>query len=121
MPLLKEEEEEEEGEAREEEAKREEEWREEKMLQIDEVEEDEEGEEVEVLQKETELSTEPLTFSANFHLLTSAMFKRGKHVSVGRAEQGVVRFVGHTHFKEGVWIRVELQRQKGKNDGYTDE
>ena len=70
--------------------------------------------------RETELPCEPLTFSAASDLLTSLTFKPGQRVLVGEVEQGLVRFIGHTHFKEGVWIGVELERHKGKNDGSID-
>ena len=112
MALLRKEEEEEEGQEKEE---REEEWREEReMLHRD---EEEEGEEVDVLQTETELPPEPLTFSATCDLLTSSMFKPGQHVLVAGAERGIVKFVSHTHFKEGVSIGVELKSQKRKTNG----
>ena len=70
--------------------------------------------------RETEVPTEPLTFSTTSYPLTSPMFKPGQHVLVCGAERGVVRFVGHTHFKDGVWIGVELERRKTKNDGSID-
>ena len=70
--------------------------------------------------RETELPTEPLTFSTTSDLLTSPMFKLGQHVLVCGAERGVVRFVSHTHFKDGVWMGVELERRKTKNDGSID-
>ena len=113
-----EEEEEEEVEAEEEEEVREEEWRGEKILQTD---EEEDGEKVEVLQNETELPHKPLTFSATFHIVTSPMFKLGERVPLGGAEQAIVRFVGHPHFNKGMWIGVELERQRQKNDGPIDE
>ena len=28
-----------------------------------------------------------------------------------------MKFISHTHLKEGVWIVVEPVRQRGKNDG----
>ena len=90
---------EEEEESKEKEEK-EEKWREERaILHRD---EEEEGEEVDVLQTETELLPEPHTFSATYDLLTSSMSKFGQHVLVAGAERGIVKFVSHTHFKEGV-------------------
>ena len=70
--------------------------------------------------RETKQPTEPLTFSTTSDLLASPQFKPGQHVLVGGAERGLVKFVGHTHFKEGLWIGVELEREKGKNNGSID-
>ena len=99
----------------EEKKEREEEWREEgEMFQRDE--EKEQGEKVDVLQKRTELPPDLLTFSATCDLFTAAMFNLGQQVLVA-GERGIVRFVSHTHLKEGVWIGVEPVKQKEKYDG----
>ena len=62
--------------------------------------------------RETELPSEPLTFSTAIDLLTSLTFKPGQRVLVGGDKRGFVRFIGHTHLMEGVWIGVELERYK---------
>ena len=72
------------------------------------------------LSRQTELPSKPLTFSATSDLLISLTFKPVQRVLVGGAERGFVMFVGYSHFKEGVWIGVELERPKGKNDGSID-
>ena len=78
----------------------------------EELREEEEEEEVDVLQNETELSSKLLPFSSTCYIVTSPMFTLGESVPLGRAEQGIVRFVGYPHFKEGVWIGVELEQQR---------
>ncbi|XP_023809429.1 kinesin-like protein KIF13B isoform X2 [Oryzias latipes] len=41
----------------------------------------------------------------------------GCHVTVGSNKAGAVRYIGTTHFAEGVWVGVELNTPVGKNDG----
>lgn len=41
----------------------------------------------------------------------------GCRVQTVYGDEGTVRFYGTTHFKEGVWVGVDLDRAKGKNDG----
>ena len=60
----------------------------------------------------TELSSKPLPFSATCYIVTSPMFTLGESVPLGGAEQEIVRFVGYPHFKEGVWIGVDLEQQR---------
>ncbi|XP_056623275.1 kinesin-like protein KIF13B isoform X3 [Triplophysa dalaica] len=46
-----------------------------------------------------------------------AWLKVGGRVTVGSSKSGTVRYVGPTHFSEGVWVGVELDTSSGKNDG----
>ncbi|XP_037102409.1 kinesin-like protein KIF13B isoform X2 [Syngnathus acus] len=41
----------------------------------------------------------------------------GTHVTVGSGKAGTVRYVGATHFADGVWVGVELDSPAGKHDG----
>ena len=46
------------------------------------------------------------------------MLQRGDTVIVRKSGlRGVVRYVGETKFKTGLWIGLELELQRGKNDG----
>lgn len=38
----------------------------------------------------------------------------GAHVAVGSSKAGTVRYVGATHFAEGVWVGVELDSPAGE-------
>ena len=44
-------------------------------------------------------------------------FRPGQEVLIANKIQGVVRFVGTTHFAPGVWVGVEIGVPKGRNDG----
>ncbi|ROJ78723.1 Kinesin-like protein KIF13B [Anabarilius grahami] len=46
-----------------------------------------------------------------------AWLKVGGRVTVGTSKSGTVRYIGSTHFSEGVWVGVELDTPSGKNDG----
>lgn len=41
----------------------------------------------------------------------------GCRVQTAYGDLGVIRYRGETHFRQGLWIGVELDRPKGKNDG----
>lgn len=32
-------------------------------------------------------------------------------------KKGIVRYIGHVHFAEGIWLGVELRDKKGKHNG----
>ena len=61
-----------------------------------------------------------LAFSIASSHTSGTAFSIGQRVLVGGVESGTVRFVGATHFKPGLWIGVELDAEKGKNDGCID-
>jgi dynactin 1 len=41
----------------------------------------------------------------------------GQIIQLNDRRKGIVRFIGGTHFAEGIWIGVELEDDSGKNDG----
>lgn len=49
-----------------------------------------------------------------------AWLKVGGRVTVGTSKSGTVRYIGPTHFSEGVWVGVELDTPSGKNDGSVE-
>uniref|UniRef100_A0A673MKV0 Kinesin-like protein KIF13B n=1 Tax=Sinocyclocheilus rhinocerous TaxID=307959 RepID=A0A673MKV0_9TELE len=49
-----------------------------------------------------------------------AWLKVGGRVTVGSSKSGTVRYIGPTHFSEGVWVGVELDTPSGKNDGSVE-
>lgn len=51
---------------------------------------------------------------------TPSSLKVGDRVIVSGNKSGVLRYLGVTAFKEGVWAGVELDQPLGKNDGSVD-
>ena len=49
------------------------------------------------------------------------VFELGQRVLIGSVMAGSVRYIGHTHFAEGLWVGVELDLPKGINDGSKDD
>ena len=41
-------------------------------------------------------------------------------VLVSKTRKGFVRFVGPTEFAAGIWVGVELEEPRGKNNGTVD-
>ena len=48
-------------------------------------------------------------------------FSPGQRVLVGGVMEGVIRFVGKTHFAPGLWIGIEFSEPRGRNDGSIDD
>ncbi|XP_077445836.1 kinesin-like protein KIF13B isoform X2 [Stigmatopora argus] len=48
---------------------------------------------------------------------TDEWLRDGVRVALGTGKTGTVRYLGATHFAEGVWVGVELDSPAGKHDG----
>ena len=44
----------------------------------------------------------------------------GQRVLVGNVMAGTIRYIGHTHFADGLWVGVEIDLPRGRNDGSID-
>lgn len=44
-------------------------------------------------------------------------YEIGQRVLVGNVMSGTICYVGHTHFSEGIWVGVEIDLPRGRNDG----
>lgn len=49
--------------------------------------------------------------------MSVSQFRVGQRVRIADGKEGVVRFAGEAHFREGEWLGLELDVPKGKNDG----
>ncbi|KAK3059392.1 hypothetical protein LTS18_010977, partial [Coniosporium uncinatum] len=50
-------------------------------------------------------------------MIPAAELKIGQIISLNDGREAVVRFVGETMFREGIWVGVEFEEAEGKNDG----
>ena len=48
-------------------------------------------------------------------------YQVGQRVLVGNVMAGTVRYIGHTHFAKGLWVGVEIDLPRGRNDGSIDD
>ena len=54
-------------------------------------------------------------------LLEHSGVRKGDTVLVNKKYRAVVRFIGPTAFKPGIWFGVELEKEKGKHNGTVRE
>ena len=47
-------------------------------------------------------------------------YQIGQRVLVGNVMAGTIRYVGCTHFADGLWVGVEIDLPRGRNDGSID-
>ena len=47
-------------------------------------------------------------------------YQIGQRVLVGNVMAGTIRYIGHTHFADGLWVGVEIDLPRGRNDGSID-
>lgn len=59
----------------------------------------------------------PLVQRRSSNSMSASDVRVGDTVLVNKKYKAVVRFIGPTAFKSGIWYGVELEREKGKHNG----
>ena len=49
--------------------------------------------------------------------MSASDMKVGEVVLVNKKHKAVIKYIGETSFKDGIWYGVELEKEKGKHNG----
>lgn len=76
---------------------------------------------METASSESSSALSPTSASSSRHVIESGELSLGNRVLVGRAKEGILRFMGKVHFMEGDWCGVELDEAEGLHDGVVEQ
>lgn len=66
-------------------------------------------------------SPSPLSLTPDIPDQPQPSLNIGQRALVANKVQGIIRYIGYTGFASGVWVGIELDEARGKNDGSVNE